>query len=246
MLSFYDAAFPPVNQPNTDGVAFYIGGDTPHVWTQAEINMQKARYRLPIYVRNIPPWNAATDATVILARLKAIGAPKGCSVVIDLETVVQSAYVAALNAAIRQGGYHLMKYGSSGNINSNPPTDGGTWVDIPEAKPATLPPGCIGVQYADPGPYDLSVFSELISLWDTKPPAPPVTLPPIPTVKGVAMLILFVIQGSQPSGTDWPGIFTWDGSAKPKHILSMPDYVRLAKVLPVVQVTYAFFAEINA
>jgi hypothetical protein len=243
MLSFYDAAFPPVNPPKTDGVAFYIGGDTPHVWTQAEIGMQKARYRLPIYVRNIPPWNASADAQVILARLKAIGAPKGSTVVIDLETVVQVAYVAALNAAIRQGGYHLMKYGSSGNINSNPPTDGGTWVAIPEAKPATLPTGTVGVQYADPGPYDLSEFSGLLALWDTQPP--PVILPPIPAVKGVKMIILFILQGSVPSGTDWPGIFTWDGSTAPKHILNMPDYLALAKVLPVVQVSYDFFAEIN-
>ena len=53
-LRFYDAAYPPAKPPAADGVCIYIGGDTPHVWTLAEIEAQPARYRLPIFVRSNP------------------------------------------------------------------------------------------------------------------------------------------------------------------------------------------------
>ena len=54
-LTFYDAAWPPARPPVADGCCIYIGGDTPHVWSLADIASQRARYRLPIFVRSNPP-----------------------------------------------------------------------------------------------------------------------------------------------------------------------------------------------
>src|SRR6266498_2611689 len=48
----FDAAYPPTSPPNWEAVAFYLGGNTPHVWTDSEIERQPARWRLPIFVRS--------------------------------------------------------------------------------------------------------------------------------------------------------------------------------------------------
>src|SRR5258708_34543951 len=49
-----DASTPPNVIPQSDVVAFYIGGDTPHVWTDAQISAVHDRWRLPIWVRSNP------------------------------------------------------------------------------------------------------------------------------------------------------------------------------------------------
>ena len=36
-LAFVDSAFPLTSYPKADGIAFYIGGNTPHVWTAKEV-----------------------------------------------------------------------------------------------------------------------------------------------------------------------------------------------------------------
>ena len=84
-LTFYDAAWPPAHPPIADGVCIYIGGDTPHVWSLADIASQKARYRLPIFVRSNPPGpGAAADVATAVGMLRLIGAPKGKLVAWDM------------------------------------------------------------------------------------------------------------------------------------------------------------------
>src|SRR5271154_3621691 len=75
-LLFVDSAYPlPQNQipAGISGVAGYIGGDTPHTWTSFEWAAQKARYRLPVYVRSNPPGPGAdVDVSAAVAQLKII------------------------------------------------------------------------------------------------------------------------------------------------------------------------------
>ena len=70
MRWMYDASTPPPNPPHWHVAAGYIGGDTPHVWTQAEWNAQWFPCRLPIFVHtgadtsaDAPP-DPGSDGTV--------------------------------------------------------------------------------------------------------------------------------------------------------------------------------------
>lgn len=170
-LQMYDAAYPPASPPTTDVVAFYIGGDTPHVWTAAEIARQRARYRLPIYVRSNPgSHNPHTDATLALRWLQQNGAPRGCAVVLDLETAVDGPYVRAFDADIVAGGYVTVAYGSLSTIFGNPRTSGGYWVANPTGTPH-MRSGAVATQWAFDTqlgkPWDLSDIADSVPLWDT-------------------------------------------------------------------------------
>jgi peptidoglycan hydrolase-like protein with peptidoglycan-binding domain len=185
-LTFYDAAYPPANPPATDGVAFYIGGDTPHVWTIAEINAATPRYRLPIYVRSNPASAiAAVDVQEALSALHNIGAPKGCLVAWDTETAADTGYMAVVYTLIVNAGYKLIDYGSQSNLFANQlPVSGYYWGAEWDGASAVLA-GDAGTQYADDGAYDLDVFKPGLPFWDTHgsvtptPPVPPA--PPVPT-----------------------------------------------------------------
>jgi hypothetical protein len=186
-LTGYDAAYPPANPPETDVVAFYGGGDTPHVWTLAQIAAQKARYRLPIWVRSDPQQaNAMADAGAFIAYLRSVGCPTGVCTVLDLEEAIDAAYVNAFGFFMRSAGYRVLPYGSSGFLFSDPVVDG-YWVAKPGAT--SIPANCVGVQYledAGGGAYDLSWFLDTIPLWDTQP-APPLP-PPTSSPRGADML----------------------------------------------------------
>lgn len=172
-----DAAYPPPGGKYPAGEkvgAFYIGGDTPHVWSVAEINTMAGGvdYLLPIYVRSNPgAVPAASDAAAAKAHLNAIGAPSTCAVVLDLETAVDAAYTAEFAKAVLP---HLsVTYGSSGPLfgNNHPPY----WV----AEPGTPHPDprAVGTQYAWDHFYDLSWWDAAFvstHFWATKPTPPPV------------------------------------------------------------------------
>lgn len=175
-LRMYDAAYPPNSPPTTDAVGFYIGGDTPHVWTAAEIARQRTRYRLPIFVRSNPgSHNPHADATATLRWLAQHGAPRGCAVVLDLETAVDGPYVRAFDADITAGGYVTVAYGSLDTIFRNPRTSGGYWVANPTGT-AHMHPGAVATQWAFDTqlghPWDLSDVADTVPLWDTHAPQP--------------------------------------------------------------------------
>ena len=184
-LLFYDAAYPPARKPAgvQDGVAFYIGGDTPHVWTLQEINAQNVRYRLPIFVRSNPPGpGALADVTLAHGQLQAIGAPRGCLVAWDMETSDDPAYVAAVYGLLLAAGYKLIVYGSQnfvmGNLNPDGLYWGAQWTNVPH-----LVTGDVMTQYVSLTGYDESEGISTLPFWDTKPlpkPAPSPNIPPIP------------------------------------------------------------------
>ena len=153
----YDAAYPnPHGIPGTSVVLIYCGGDTPHVWTAAEITEQPEQYRLPVYVRS-NPGNAAEDAAAFIAWLRANGVPDGCATVLDLETRIDVAYVNAFGAALHAAGYLVLPYGSSSTLFQNPALDG-YFVASPGAT--GIRPGCVATQYAYDGSYDLDYIAD--------------------------------------------------------------------------------------
>jgi len=168
-LTFYDAAVPPPNPPATDGVAFYIGGDAVHVWSLAEINSCKARYRLPIFVRSNPGLTAeaVADVNAALAALRRIGAPKGCLVAWDTETAADPEYMGVVYAGITHGGYNLIDYGSQSNLFANELPTGGYYWGADWTGNKAIIAGDAGTQYADDGQYDLDVFKAGLPFWDT-------------------------------------------------------------------------------
>lgn len=170
MRRMYDAAFPPASPPDVDAVAGYIGGNTPHVWTGAEWARQKARYRLPIFVRS-HDGDPVADANFSLNWLRNHKVPKGSTLALDYETRVDATYLRAFDAVIVRGGYKTMVYGSRSFVLQNPKPSGGywtaTWNNIPH-----LDPGAAATQYGGDTtlgkPYDLSVVADSTPLWDTQ------------------------------------------------------------------------------
>lgn len=172
-LTAYDAAYPPPD-PHLDVCAFYIGGNTPHVWTDAEIAGQSARYRLPIFTANNQPRDAGADANAIITWLRAHGVPAGAHVALDMETTVASGYCSIVASTLQSaGGWGILVYGSLGSVTGNPgPYWTADWTRFPH-----ITPGAYATQYASDvqlgKPYDLSEVADASLLWDTRPPAPP-------------------------------------------------------------------------
>lgn len=182
--TMYDAAYPPATPPVTDAVLIYAGGDTPHVWTDAEIAAQSARYRLPCFVRSDPAQaNAATDAGTFAAWLEAHDVPHGVTVVLDLETAVDPAYVTAFAAALENvGNWQTLNYGSRDTIFENP-VCAGYFTAHHGATSIDTDPGVVATQYGYFGTYDLSWIADSVALWDLAipAPAPAPAPPPMPT-----------------------------------------------------------------
>ncbi len=208
-LTFYDAAFPPPNPPQTDGVAFYIGGDTPHMWTRAEIEATKARYRLPIFVRSHPvdALQAMRDVKAAIAALKSIGAPEGCLVSWDTETAADPAYMRTVFAYLVSAGYKLMDYGSQSALFANQLPTGGYYWGADWTGDKAILAGDAGTQYANDGEFDLDVFKPGLPFWDTHAHTGGTTPPPsnnwqehmmqqLPIVKqGATGTVVRTIQG---------------------------------------------------
>lgn len=166
-----DAAFPPSGGrfPAIAKVgAFYIGGDTPHVWTTAEINAMAAgvQYLVPVFVRSNPPGpGGAADAQAARARLDFLKAPQDCAVVLDLETATDAAYVDEFRH--NMGSHPVVPYGSTGSLFGNP----GIWYWSAQPGVAAPNPKTVGTQYYWGQDYDLSWWKASFAaghFWATK------------------------------------------------------------------------------
>lgn len=171
----YDADVPPPD-PHLEVCAFYIGGDTPHVWTDAEIRAQSARWRLPIYVCDNPAQrNATADANQAVAWMRSRKVPAGSALALDYETAVNGAYVAEFDRVVRAAGWTLMLYGSLSSVTRNPRPSAGYWTASWTGEPHMDAAGA-ATQYASDTQlgvgYDLSVVSDALVLWDTQTPVP--------------------------------------------------------------------------
>lgn len=168
----YDAANPPPD-PRLEVCGFYIGGDTPHVWTDREIAGQSARWRLPIYTCDNPGQrNPTADAGQAVAWLRSHGVPAGCAVALDFETAVNAGYVTTFDSVVRSAGWTVLLYGSLSSVTRNPRPSAGYWTASWTGAPH-LDPGAAATQYIGDTqlgkPYDLSEVSDALVLWDTRP-----------------------------------------------------------------------------
>jgi len=169
-LTFIDAATMPATLPPADGFAFYIGGDTPHIWTPAEVGILKQHYRLllPLFVRSNPPGPGAhADVTAAQAQLKAIGAPPGILVGWDSETAVDASYIAGVYGLLTAGGDKLIDYGSQNFVTANRNPDGWYWGAQWTGR-AHLAAGDQMTQW-ESGAYDVSLAQATLPFWDTRP-----------------------------------------------------------------------------
>jgi len=132
MISMFDAAFPPTNPPDPQKVpaaAGYIGGNTPHVWTDAEWDRMPQPYRLPIWTTSHPDQhNGTVDGVNAAGWMMRHKIPDGCWIALDLETAINTKYVKAFDAEIVKEGYLLSIYGSKDTIYQNPIPSGGYWI----------------------------------------------------------------------------------------------------------------------
>lgn len=175
-----DSAWPLRNPPQTDIVLIYAGGDTPHPWTQAEIDAQPARYRWPCWVRSNPGQvNAAADAANCIKWLASHAVPRGTSVILDLETAVNGPYVSTFSTLVKAAGWLTTKYGSRSSIWRNPQTSGGTFLAEPGPPHMSTVGDTVATQWGYFGAYDMSWVKDqaTIPLWDTRPPQPPAPIP---------------------------------------------------------------------
>ena len=169
-LTFADAATMPDTLPATDGFAFYLGGDTPHVWTPAEVDILKGRYRflLPVFVRSNPPGpGAQADVAAAQAQLKAVGAPPGIVVAWDSETSVDAGYIAQVYGLLAAGGDKLIDYGSQNYVTGNRNPDGWYW-GAQWTSRSHLASGDQMTQWASGG-YDQDLAVATLPFWDTRP-----------------------------------------------------------------------------
>lgn len=207
-LSFYDSAYPPANPPaGMNGVAGYIGGDTPHVWSLADWDSQHVRFRLPIFVRSNPAGaSAAGDVGAALSQLRAIGAPKGCLVAWDMETAADAAYIKAVYNLISTDGYKLIVYGSQSTVFGNENPDGLYWGADWTSVPGLVPGDAI-TQWVSFNSYDEDTATATLPYWDLNPPKP--KPPAVPTYG--PPLDLRVIGGKTSMKLSWQAPAPVDG-----------------------------------
>lgn len=170
-INLFDAAYPaPASDPQVQGALVYIGGDTPHVWTDAEDKAAYGRYRLPVYVRSNPASaNSKTDANAAVSWLKAHKVPAGRAVVLDLETAVDATYVTGFAGIVHAAGFKVLPYGSKSTIFKNPKCDG-YFVADPTGVDHVLS-GSSVTQWKFAGAYDEDDVTDIVGmLWDYNPP----------------------------------------------------------------------------
>lgn len=205
----YDASFPPPD-PHLDACAFYIGGDTPHIWSDPEIAAQSARWRLPIYVCSDPSGrDGAADAAGAVAWLRAHAVPPGAAVALDYETAVDGAYVIAFDQAVTAAGWTLLLYGSLDAVTQNPRPSAGYWT-ASWTGTEHLDSGAAATQWANDTllgqPYDLSEVSDSLALWDTQAPAPA----PVPVPAELPMEFLAAVGADPANPSVNQGIWLWN------------------------------------
>jgi hypothetical protein len=128
-VKMFDASTPPSSAPHGyRAVAGYIGGDTPHVWTEAEWRRFAKLRKLPIWVRSNPAQvHAEADSFAALERLYELKVPRGVTIALDLETSVDAGYVRTFHRVMRWAGFFVWVYGSASTVFRNPQCDG-YWV----------------------------------------------------------------------------------------------------------------------
>lgn len=172
-LTMWDASNLPDPQPVVPVGAFYLGGDTPHVYTDAQVAAIRARWGLPIWTGFDHQSDGQLEAEKVVAWLRAHHWKPGTLVGLDTEDLVIPGFIGPFNAVVTAAGWLVLHYESKSSDGGNPPTSGGRWsadwTGIPHLRP-----GDRATQYV-PGawlnqPYDLSLMLASAPLHELNPP----------------------------------------------------------------------------
>lgn len=170
MLKGYDASTP-VYPTGFDAAMFYIGGDTPHVWSDMEVMALQTRYKVPIYTRApVAGHSGVNDAEEALSWMMRHQQPYGTVVVLDFETTVDPLYAMDFDAAVTRAGYRSSIYGSESSLFQNHLPSAGYFLARPGAT--ELDPRTMATQYAmdvNNGAWDESFINPVWPMWDTMP-----------------------------------------------------------------------------
>lgn len=167
-----DAHLPtgPDQPPATDAVLIYAGGaNASHVWTEAEIDAQGKRSRMPAWVYGVGQ-SGTEDGRAFHSWLASHGVPKGSAVMVDMETEVDHPYLE--DFADQLGLWTVLVYGSTGSLFANPGLDGWFPADWTGHPHLFAHPMVLATQYAaaslgqTAGPWDLSLLSPALDLWN--------------------------------------------------------------------------------
>lgn len=171
MLFMADASTPPINlPPDTKVVCGYIGGGTPHVWTNNEWNRYRNVKRLPIWVNN--GTSGSVQAFQCLMQMYERSIPRKSRIVLDMETTVDSIIVSSFYSVMHYFGFKVWTYGSASTVLRNPPCDGywvADWTGTPHMYPGKM---VRATQYESGQLWDRSVIKTWVyrfarSVWWT-------------------------------------------------------------------------------
>lgn len=172
-LEMGDSSSPPPEPTRLPAYGFYIGGETPHVWTDAELEALDSRWVLPIFTNINPGADAAAHADFIISWLHGHGWKLREVVAVDTEATEMAGYLAELDSRLYSAGFDLIDYESKSPEAGNPITHGGRWIADWTRIPHLFP-GSVATQYASAtmtgDPWDHSVISAGVRLHELHPP----------------------------------------------------------------------------
>lgn len=247
LLSGIDAAYPPSKFPaNTAVVLGYLGGNTPHVWTRAEWDSQPERYRAGIWTRSNPGgYSGLTEAREALNQWRAMGAPVGTLIALDLETAQDAAYVNSFVAEVARQGYYVMDYGSTGFLFGNPPGNAGYWPAVPGAVDLYNHPNVSATQTGDPGPYDTDLLKASLPFWDTQTGGANGTADTDTKENDVTYVASVTPDPTEPAGNTNAGLYLVDAGIV-SHLADGVSATSAQAKFPVVTLTPKDFATVQA
>lgn len=197
-LEMGDSSTPPNGPTHLPVYAFYVGGDTPNIWSVEEVRALDSRWALPIFTRSNAGGDAAADAAHIVAALHQLEWTPHTLVAVDTESTIMPAYVDQLDQAVAAAGWRLLHYASADAMAQYPDTTGGRWVahwtGVPHQEP-----GATATQYASAkmtgGQWDQSVIDAAAPLHQLHPPV----VHPIPEVAVSVQLPLLASGDTGPA-----------------------------------------------
>jgi len=235
-ISGYDAAYPPSSPPKADSVVMgYLGGNTPHVWSKSDWDSQPARYRVGIWTRSNPGgYNGTTEAQQAVDAWRAVGAPVGTLIALDLELAQDAGYVDAFVAECTKLSTPTIDYGSLSTLFGNPPGSAGYWPSDPGATALYDHASVVATQTAIGTTYDPDILLASLPLWDTQQSD---TTPP--TEQEPAMPYVASVT-PDPTGGSGAGMFFVEGTTV-THLTVGSDVTNLTNKFGVVDISPALY-----
>jgi hypothetical protein len=174
-----DLSNPGTIKVEEQAVAFYAGGNTPHVWTKQQVDSQIASLRIALWTYGgagaAGKSGGLLDAVACRDALLAYGYPRNSKVVIDMEDHVDAEYIDGFEYLMSVFGYGTGVYAQADTIEHNPLPQGGRWVaDWTGVPHFTNIPGEFACQWQKAGgtgnqdkPWDVSAVKDISGFWDT-------------------------------------------------------------------------------